>query len=240
MNFIRLTLFPLLLFVSLAYSQTSQVEALKQKLNKDSTRIYRIKPVLPIIALDQRNSFLGKTKVNVAGIQLGFRLFEQQAMGIGFYSIRDATKRSKVVGDQKQNFTQSLELNYMTTFYYYPLIDRKHFEFGFPIESGLGSYTINVTDSLGRPVPSLQKDRKPILVFGTGISTSLKPIRWLGVNFTGGYRIVQDKKTRQNFNGVYYSFGLEFYIHEILQDTRYGLKKLHCHRKVRKLEAKEH
>lgn len=217
------------------HSQTNKKDSLRLKLTSDSAHIYRVAKILPIIRIDQRNSFLGKTKVNVGGIQIGIKLYEKHEMGLGFYSIKDETKRSKVIGEQKQNRIQHLELNYMTAFYYYPIVDRKHFEFGFPVEAGLGSYSLNVTDSVGRPVLGYPKPRRGILVLGTGINMSYKPIRWMGINFMSGYRVVKDNSARLNFNGIFYSLGLELYLHEVIQDTRYGIKKLRYKRKLRHL-----
>lgn len=218
-------LFLLINLFSPLLSQTNKIDSIKLQLATDSLHIYRVKPVLPAIAIDQRNSFLGKTKVNISGFQVGVRLYEKHTMGIGYYSILSSQQRTRTIGDNEENLTQNLKLVYLTTFYYYPAIDKKYFEIGFPVEGGLGYFTINIIDSTGRSIRGFPKPRAPLLVFGTGISMSVKPLRWIGLNITGGYRLVKDRSTKLNFNGPFYAFGVILYVHQIIQDTRYFVKK---------------
>ncbi len=230
-------LFFLFSFFSPLFSQTNKTESLKHQFSMDSARIYRIKPVRPIVGLDQRNSFLGRTKVNISGLQLGVTLLEKHTMGIGFYSILSNRKNTKLIGDKKETLNQNLELRYITHFYYYPIIDKKHFELGFPIEAGIGNFTVNVTDSIGRSMPGFPRPKSPVLVFGGGLSLSYKPIRWAGIHFIGGYRVVKDNATKLNFNGPFYAFGLQLYLHEIIQDSRYAIKKHNYKKDIKTLSA---
>ena len=213
-------------------SQTNKIDSLNFLLHKDSIHIYRIKPMLPAIALDQRNSFLGKTKINITGFQIGVRLYEKHTMGIGYYSIHNSQQRTRTIGDNKENLTLNLQLKYLTTFYYYPAIDKKYFELGFPVEGGLGYFSINIIDSTGHSLRGFPRPKAPLLVFGTGISISVKPTRWVGLNFTGGYRLVKDRSTKLNFNGPFYAFGVIVYVHHIIQDTRYFIKKRNYKKKL--------
>ena len=166
---------------------------------------------------------------------MGLTLYEKHTLGLGFYSIQSSKRNMRIIGDKKENLNQNLQLKYLTVFYHYPLIDKKYFDFGLPVEAGLGYFTINVTDSTGASIPGFPRPKAPMLIFGGGISLSVKPIRWAGIHFIAGYRVVKDNNTRLNFNGPFYAFGLQLYLHQIIQDSRYFIKKRNNKREMTEL-----
>lgn len=221
-------------FISLIFSGINNLSAqndrqkrdsLRKKLIEDSIYIYRIKKIRPILSIDQRNSYINKTPIKINGLQVVLIVKEKHDLGLGFYTITASTQHTKKIGNKNETLNRSLKLSYMTLFYYYPLIDKKYWEFGFPIETGLGQYSVNVTDQDGNSIKGYPKPNAGMMVFGAGMDLTVKPIPWLGVNVMGGLRRVSDKNPDLNLNGPYYSYGVVVNLRRIIQDYRYYKKK---------------
>ena len=220
--------FFLLCITNSLFSQDKKVleDSLRATLTKDSAHIYRFRKVLPMAAIDQRNSYIDKTPVNINGFQLGVTLFEKHNLGLGIYSIIGTTHHTKSIGDKNQTVNRNLNLSYMTIFYYYPIVDRKYWEFGFPVEAGVGSYNVSLTDSTGKYVNNSGKPKSAAMfVFGTGLSLTVKPIRWLGLNGMAGFRKTSDNSPNLNFSGFFYCYGVVIYVHQITMDYKFYKKK---------------
>jgi len=109
---------------------------LKQLLKKDSAHIYRFRKLMPLLSLDQRNTFLetsasSNTPVNFRGIKLGATVFERHKTGIGGYTINNSKARISRINGQPVdlNFT----FNYFTVFYEYYFIHTKWWDIGVPL-----------------------------------------------------------------------------------------------------------
>jgi hypothetical protein len=200
-------------------------DSLHTLLIKDSAHIYRFRKVLPMAAIDQRNSYINKTPVNINGFQIGVNLFEKHTLGLGFYSIIGSTHHTKTVSDKNEVLNRNLNLSYMTIFYYYPIVDRRYWEFGFPVEAGGGVYKIDVTDQNNKSYKGYPKPDAGMFVFGTGLSLTIKPIRWLGLNGMAGFRKVSDSNPNLNLNGFFYCYGVVVYVHQITMDYKFYKKK---------------
>lgn len=176
-------------------------------------------------AIDQRNSYINKTPVNINGFQIGLNLLEKHTLGLGFYSIIGSTKHTKSIGDKTEVLNRNLNLSYMTFFYYYPVVDRRYWEFGFPVEIGGGIYKIDITDQYNKSEKGYPKSNAWMVVFGAGLSLTIKPVRWLGLNGMAGYRKVSDSNPNLNLNGFFYSYGVVLYVHQITMDYAFFKKK---------------
>jgi hypothetical protein len=235
-----LTLFVFLLGNNYSFAQLSKedkLDSLQAKFKQDSSHIYRYRPLKFLFAIDKRNSFINtnaKVPVQVGGLQIGVVLKEHHSMGLGFYSISH-TQVIHPVEDPKRSQNVKLNMGYVTGFWEYTLVDTRYWEIGFPLEMGLGNYQTLVTDTTGKRVPEFKDTlKRGILLLGAGFDIDFKFFRWAGVNLMGGYRLVGgNEPNKVNFNGVFYSFGLNFYFGELLKLIR--LKRWVYKRNVRRI-----
>jgi hypothetical protein len=118
-------------------------------------------------------------------------------------------------------YNVNLNMGYVTLFYQYLLLDRRYIEIGVPLEIGAGNYHTTVTDSLGKNVRGFTDTlKKGIVLFGGGLSIDFK-LKWIGFNVMGGYRLVSGSEpSHVNFNGFFYSYGLQIYFGEILKSFK--------------------
>ena len=232
-SFLTLLLF-FICHLSIAQQKYStSKDSLSVKLHNDSVRIYRTAKILPFLALDQRNSYINKTAVSINGVQIGLILNEKHVFGLGGYTITGNTKHTRVVDDKKVPMNQTLNLKYLTAFYYFPIFDRKYWEFGLPVEIGAGSYTLSlVEEKTGKEIKGFPK-KAGMALFGIGPSLTISPLPWLGFNIMGGYRGVSDKTL--NLNGFYYSYGVAVNLRRIVQDLKYLKKRCIYKKEIKKL-----
>jgi hypothetical protein len=204
-----------------AQTKACKLDSLRDQFIKDSTWIFRPKNVFPLLASDQRNSYIGGKPVNIWGIKGGVTLFDRHNVGLGVYSVTNSTQR--YIARQDRTINQNTTLQYLTAFYEYSFIERRWWEVGIPIEIGGGMYNIGSTDvNTNKALPN----RKGLFIpLGTALDVYFKPTRWFAINVMGGYRVAITDNARLNFNGWFYSFGGAIYLRQILQDLRYYNKK---------------
>lgn len=215
-------------------SQQHRIDSLTAKFKRDSTYIYRFKKVRPFAAIDNRNSF-SKDRPNVKGFQLGVILKEKHTVGFGIYNLQDKSKYDATTKtDNNIPIKRNLTLNYMTVFYQYVIIDRRFFELDLPLEVGLGSYRMTIEDTLSHKV--ISEKRGGVSVTSGGVNLIFKPIKWVGISGTVGYRLALDRNPNINFSGAYYSVGLWVDLRQIYRDTRfYGFTRKKYRRQLKAL-----
>jgi hypothetical protein len=220
-----------------ALAKKAKLDSLQARLKKDSAWIYRFRKVFPLVAIDQRNSFLWtsrtkNTPVNIWGAKAGVTLFERHNLGIGGYSLENSSSHQR----SRDNVTinENLTFKYATAFYEYSFIDIKRWEIGIPIEAGVGQYIMKGTV---QNTEEILPTRKGIVFpMGTAIDIYYKPTRWLGINVMGGYRYVLNNTSRLNLSDWFYSVGAAVYIRQIVQDTKFLVKKREYKKEKEKIE----
>ena len=210
--------------IALKQRMQFKFDSITQKFKKDSAHIYRFQKLRPFLGLDNRNSFIKDVPVNVRGIQFGVVIYERHTTGLGFYGVNSNTSKNVKTKVGTVEALTTLQLNYITLFYQYAIIDKKYFELDLPLELGMGSYDVKtVSQKDGR---ILQDKKGGLIPFGFGLNAVVKPIKHIGISAMIGYRLVAEKNPNLNFNGLYYSIGLAFDIRQIIRDTRfYGFKR---------------
>lgn len=204
-----------------AQTKATKLDSLHNQFVKDSIWIYRPKSVFPLLASDQRNSFINGNAVNIWGVKAGVTLYDRHNMGIGGYSLN--TSAQHYVPRIDRTLNQTMKVQYLTTFYEYSFIEKRWWEVGMPVEVGFGNYKINSTDAnTGKVLPTRNGWIVPL---GTGIDINFKPTKWFAINIIGGYRFTIANNPHINLSGWYYSFGGTVYVRQILQDFRYFNKK---------------
>lgn len=222
---------------SMAQVKQRRQDSLSNKLKKDSAWIYRPRAVFPLVAIDQRNSFLHtgpntNSPVNIWGAKAGITLFDRHNMGIGGYSLQNSSKRVRLRDNATIN--SSLDFKFLTLFYEYSILETRWWEVGIPVEAGFGYYKI--TGTVENSDEQLPTRRGAVFPLGTALDVYFKPTRWFGINVMGGYRYVINNTSRLDLSGWFYSVGLAVYVRQILQDSRFYLKKRTYKREIEKLK----
>lgn len=155
-------------------------------------------------------------------------------VGFGIYGIQNNSKQNLTSKDVNAvPLKRTLNLNYLTLFYRYTIIDRRYFELALPLEVGLGSYHIKLIDDRTDKIVS-EVNGGTSLTSG-GVDIVLKPFKWVGVTGSAGYRIALDRNPNVNFSGAYYSYGLWVDLRQIYRDVKfYGFVRKKYRREMRK------
>lgn len=116
------------------------------------------------------------------------------------------------------------------------IIDKRFFELDIPLEIGLGSYHISLEDTFAHKI--ITDKRGGVSLTAGGVNVILKPVKWIGVSGTAGYRLALDKNPNLNFSGAYYSVGLWIDLRQIYRDTRfYGFTRKNYRKHIKSLKT---
>jgi hypothetical protein len=210
--------------------QTVIKDSLTAKLKADSTHIYRFQKIRPYLNLDQRNSFIRGTPINVNGLQAGILIKEKHVVGLGGYMITANSKQQvKTKTDKNITVNKALYMNYGTLFYQYVALDRRFWEIDIQAELGGGVYSYKFYDIHTNKL--LSDKSAGILVGGLGPLLAFKPLKWIGIIGMIGYRFTSEKNSNLNFNGVYYSYGVWLDVRQIIRDCNFYLIKKRKYKK---------
>jgi hypothetical protein len=226
MGTFKLTILLILFFSTNLFCQSTTThqqkfkDSLQAKLISDSTYIYRFQKLRPFFNIDQRNSFIRNSAINVNGIQIGVLIKEKHIIGFGAYSITSNSKQNVKTKTYKNIETfRNLDMKYITLFYQYIAIDKKYFELNVQAEIGGGLFNLKFYDAKSNNL--LFEKSSGLIVTGIGPLIAIKPIKWIGITGMAGYRFTFEKSPNLNFNGAYYSYGVWLDIRQIIRDVNY-------------------
>jgi len=199
-------------------NQKQKIDSLYAQLRKDSAYIYRFRKIRPYSNYHERHSLYNEVLTNFYGPQLGVVLFERHIVGLGAYFSGKKTREPFESLDDNVKVIKNINVNYITCFYQYILVARRFYEFHLPVEIGAGTYMSSFKDSLNQTYRTLNTSYYETCA---GFHAIFKPVRWIGLSSTIGYRITNEK----SFNGYFYSFGVWVGLRHALNDARYYLVK---------------
>lgn len=188
-------------------------------------------PVVPrrrvgfIFSLDNRQSFVQSSAVSIIGVNAGIVLPGRRwRLGLGGYTLRRSYadlytyqykngKRTKKIAD---TLTPQLSLTYFTPNVSYVFLHRSWLEMSIPLEIGLGRSHYTQTDQKG----VLRTDTRGLFVpLEAGLAVLIKPVRWVGVSGSVGYRkSVFEVDYKDDFDGMYFSYRLNVFVGAIWRD----------------------
>ena len=210
--------------------KTNIKDSLITKLKADSTHIYRFQKIRPYLNLDQRNSFIRGTPINVNGLQAGVLIKEKHVIGLGGYMITANSKQQiKTKTDKNIPVNKALSMNYGTIFYQYVALDKRFWEIDLQAELGWGKYEYKFYDVNTNKL--LSDKSAGVLVGGLGPLLAFKPLKWIGIIGMVGYRFTSEKNSNLNFNGIYYSYGVWLDVRQIIRDCNFYLIKKRKYKK---------
>ncbi|WP_128546824.1 hypothetical protein [Larkinella soli] len=205
------------LSVCLWFSNPADSSGGVSALPADSVRPAR-HPVTPAFNLDFRTSFLEKRRVNVWGVNAGIEYgAKRHQVTLGYYWLNYAVYLRLI--DWRRDAARRINLDYYTRtdlwflslLYWYNLTNNRRWKVSIPVEVGGGvAYAMPRDLTRDLPVDRTRRDFfVPVQVGGYG---QWKATRWVGFSVQMGYRYsVFQTAIDQNFNGIYYSFGITVY-----------------------------
>jgi len=180
--------------------------------------------------VENRNSFLANEHVNLLGFLAGVTLYEKHVVSAGYYFLDKGSRHSILLVKEKAS-QQFSKLSYVDFAYQYILLSYRYLQLNVPLEAGFGSYEGTYIDSTGNTTVIKGK----MLPLAAGLQLFIKPIRWLGVSATGGYRQVKHDANNFRLDGFYYSFGLWIDARHVIRTLRYRSAKHRFHQKAARL-----
>jgi len=215
-----------LLILLSSYNAFSQQKKLsKKQFIADSLKIVKPRIARPQVRLDNRTIFSNKELINISGFDAGVLLKEKLRLTLGYYSLSasNLTSLNKTIG--LDLYKANYRLNYGALNIEFIYRNTRFYSLGMPIEFGLGQNTIKYKSIENGT--ELQKKKGLILLSYFGLSGTFKPIRWIGLKVTLGYKkTIFNQLKDLNNNGIYTSVGLAIDFREIIRDARmYSLKR---------------
>ncbi|WP_266367745.1 hypothetical protein [Tellurirhabdus rosea] len=168
----------------------------------------------------------GPDAFNIWGIRAGLLFPRKYKLGLGYYVGRQLFSRPGIVPEPYTRLTR--RLSYLTAYYEPYLFRRKFWELSVPVEAGFGTVRY---DSFNYPNQARTRRRGYFVPTGAALSLSLKfpelrrlrALRWFGVNFIGGYRVVpyvQSTDSQLGYNGFFYSISPAFFLDRFTVDYK--------------------
>lgn len=100
------------------------------------------------------------------------------------------------------------DARFVSLSYWYPIVRTNHWFISLPVELGYGGETTRYIGSIA-PEPGVTRFQ----LAQAGVFCNYRLVSWLGVSARGGYRqVLDDPAFSQRFSGLYYSYGLGFYL----------------------------
>lgn len=206
------------------YSQEEKKVYNRANFIKDSTYIVRVKLVRPQIRIDNRYAFyLGQT-IALNGIDAGVILKNKLRLTAGYYMLSENLRDQ----DFEKNdivYSQKLKMNYGSLNMEFIYLDTRFFRLGMPMEFGFGNNKL-ITEN--EETSSILETKSGFMVLADfGLSGTYKPIRWIGIRGSVGYRknLINTIKGH-SFNGFFTSVALAIDLREISKDVQiWQLKK---------------
>ena len=180
-----------------------------------------------VISLDNRQSFVQASAVRIIGLNAGILLPNRRwRVGLGGYTLSRSYgdlyvyqikngKRTKKVVD---TLTPQLDLTYFTPNVSYVFYQRRWLEVSLPVEFGLGRSHYTETNQKN----AVKTDSRGLFFpVEAGVSVLLKPLRWVGVSGSLGYRkSIFEIDYKEDFDGLYFSYRLNVFVGAIWRDWR--------------------
>ncbi|GAB3958889.1 hypothetical protein GCM10028805_53950 [Spirosoma harenae] len=188
----------------------------------DSLAVDSLRPkkpkITPAFNLDFRDSFLDRQHVNVWGVNAGIEYgAKRHQITLGYYWISYATYLSLI--NWRRNAARRINLDYytrtdlwfMSLMYWFNITKNPEWTVSIPIEVGGGvAYAIPTDLSKESPIDRTRRDFFVPLQFGG--YAQWRATRWAGLSAQIGYRVsIFQTAINQNFNGGYYSIGINIY-----------------------------
>lgn len=196
----------------------------KAQFRKDSVAIMKPWLIRPQLRLDNKISFYRGDSYNIDGVDAGVIIKEKIRFTLGYYRLNDELS-GYAKTRQGTFFDRQLKLDYGSMNIEFVFHNSRFFTLGIPFEFCFGQNTLRYRSSPRDPERYSRTGF--VSLIDLGASGTFKPIRWVGIRLTGGYRhTVINHVPGSRFDGPFISFGVAVNVREVSKDLRmYMLKK---------------
>ena len=204
----------------------AQQKMSKRQFIADSIKIVKPKLVRPQFRFENKLIFLNAQKLSISGVDAGVLLKNKLRVTLGYYSISDKlTSLKKTINDVEYQGQYNLNYGALNLELIYK--NTRFFSLGMPVEFGFGGNSLNYRSEANNL--NLAKQSGFLALSYFGLSGTFKPIRWIGLKASFGYRkTLYNQIKNLAFDGLYVSVGLSFDFREIITDFKmFNLKKRH-------------
>ncbi|MBK7856607.1 MAG: hypothetical protein IPJ79_18460 [Bacteroidetes bacterium] len=195
----------LLFFASIICCSAQFLDTLK--------RSFQTKPKL-FFQLDSYNSIVTGARANAKGIKTGLDFNKKIRLGIGYFWLNPDVVEKRIINDDDTVRAQ-LKSSYLTLGAEYVLLNDNPWQVTVPVHFGFGkSYFIYPDTTTGKDERIYSN---PIVLFEPAVTGHYKVIKWVGVGFGVGYRIMlkNNPEVRDNFNSPIYVLRIKIFFDEI-------------------------
>ncbi len=196
----------------------------KKQFIKDSLEIVKPLIVRPQVRVDNRVAYHRGQRLTLNGFDAGVLLKEKLRLAVGYYALSDnlSAYQTQSMGVETE---RHIRLNYGSINTEYIYMNKRFFSLGLPLDFGFGKNTLSYLYKDSGEIS--EKESGFVFLTDFGLSGIFKPTRWIGVRGVLGYRKFIFSPIKDfNFDGPFYSIGLNVDIREIIKDVRmYKLKK---------------
>lgn len=169
------------------------------------------------LRLDARTSFITNNPARIVGVKLGVDFNDKVKVGIGYNWLRSTILNNEYInkGLGRTEIYTRLVLRYFSPYFEYTYHNSPKLELSIPVMIGLGTshYTpLNVQDS-----PFYTSNPRMVVFYEPSSTGLYKPIKWFGIGFGIGYRLVfvGNRGLNQNFNSPIYVLRAKLLLGEI-------------------------
>lgn len=164
---------------------------------------------------DARNTFIKDKRVNIFGVNSGIVFGKKRnQITVGYYWL-NFNSYLKLLNFRRNNsklvnldYYTKTDLYFLSLMYWKNFIETRRWRVSMPVEVGIGATKNQGTDLLTDI--QIWKRKDFFLPIQTGLYVKWKATRWIGISVQGGYRYALiAQNIQENYDGFYYSFGLE-------------------------------
>lgn len=182
----------------------------------DSIRYYKAnqKPRL-LLGFDNRVTFLNSKSAKVNGLRIGVN-YKKFSYFLGLYGTnqdivsRELVNQNQIIPDTQLSLTR---FNYISFGFTYANWASKHWYFETTPQIGIGSGQIDVFENS----TFVKKEQRPIIPLEVSGKAYYMFTKWIGVGAGLGAR--KAVLTTSQFDGLFYSLGVKFYIGQFYRDV---------------------
>ncbi len=169
--------------------------------------------------LDAANSFVSGSGANAIGFRAGLDFHKRIKFGTGFYTVISDIVENKYVEKYDTFYNAKLQVNYYTTFADLVLYTYERWQFSLQNQLGIGnSYFWYYPNREGNKKKTENINSGMIMLYEPMLSGQFKILKWVGVGFGTGYRImlVNNKEIDHKLSSPVYAIKLKIFMNEIV------------------------
>ena len=168
----------------------------------------------PFINFDKHLSFIASRAAKMDGIRIGLSYLEKYKVGIGYTGLSDNTPLYEQFIQGSDTINARLRFGYFSSSFEYIFYEKDRWQLSVPVHLGLGQSYYAFTDKSGK---ELHFKQQPVIVYQPSFTGYYKIIKWVGVGFGVGFRVMllSNPFLNEHLNSLIYILNLKIFPFEI-------------------------